>query len=185
MSFAARWTPPPKMRDLEPPPAPTVRPIARGVYAPVGVSAAVPKAEKAKPGKRAPNVAERAWMDWIVARGCIACQRDGLGHRAAAVHHILRGGRRMGHLYTLPLCDPGHHQGGQPLGMAFDRDEKREASMMVGERLDPIAALNASIAGVEAPADAPPALENSPWSRINGLPCPSLCKASCAPSKPG
>lgn len=45
---------------------------------------------------------------------------------------------------------------------AFDRDEKREASMMVGERLDPIAALNASIAGAEAPADAPPALENSP-----------------------
>ena len=43
MSFAARWTPPPKMRDLEPPPAPTVRPIARGVYAPVGVSAAAPK----------------------------------------------------------------------------------------------------------------------------------------------
>lgn len=23
----------------------------------------------------------------------------------------------MGHLYSLPLCDPGHHQGGQSLGL--------------------------------------------------------------------
>jgi len=92
------------------------RALGRATY--TGTTAApAPKAEKAKPGKKAPTVAERAWMDWIVARGCVACQRDGLGHRAAAVHHILRGGQRMGHLHTLPLCDPGHHQGGQPLGM--------------------------------------------------------------------
>lgn len=146
MSFAARWTPPPKMRDLEPPPAPTVRPIARGVYAPVGVSAAVPKAEKAKPGKRAPNVAERAWMDWIVARGCIACQRDGLGHRAAAVHHILRGGRRMGHLYTLPLCDPGHHQGGQPLGMVSRHPWKARFEERYGSELSLLADLQLAYA---------------------------------------
>lgn len=45
---------------------------------------------------------------------------------------------------------------------AFDRDDKRDARVMAGETVDPIAALNASIAGAEAPADAPPALENSP-----------------------
>lgn len=43
MPFAAPWTPPPRMRDREPPPAPTVRPLVRGVYAPVKVSAARPK----------------------------------------------------------------------------------------------------------------------------------------------
>lgn len=56
-------------------------------------------------------------MDWIVSYGCVACRLDGLGFRQPAVHHILRGGRRIGHLHTLPLCDPGHHQGGQQFGM--------------------------------------------------------------------
>jgi hypothetical protein len=76
-----------------------------------------PKGEAAKPGKRAPTAAERAWMNWIVSIGCIACRLDGMPPRPTAVHHILRGGIRMGHLHTLPLCDPGHHQGGQQLGL--------------------------------------------------------------------
>jgi len=66
---------------------------------------------KAKPGKRAPTAEEKRWMDAIVAYGCIACHIDGLGRRDPAVHHILRGGQRIGHRFTLPLCDPGHHQG--------------------------------------------------------------------------
>jgi hypothetical protein len=78
---------------------------------------AVEKGEKAKPGKRTPNAEESAWMDWIVAYGCVACRMDGLAHSRPAVHHILRGGVRMGHLFTLPLCDPGHHQNGQQFGM--------------------------------------------------------------------
>lgn len=82
-----------------------------------GVGVAQPKAEAAKPGKRAPTAQERAWMDWIAAQGCICCRMDGLPPRATAVHHILRGGLRLGHRFTLPLCDPGHHQGGQPLGL--------------------------------------------------------------------
>ncbi len=56
-------------------------------------------------------------MDAIVAYGCIACRIDGLGITPPAVHHILRGGQRIGHLFTLPLCDPGHHQGGQAKGV--------------------------------------------------------------------
>lgn len=78
---------------------------------------AVPKDVPAKPGKGAANVEERAWMNWITSYGCVACRLDGHGFTPAAVHHILRGGRRIGHLYTLPLCDPGHHQGGQERGM--------------------------------------------------------------------
>lgn len=77
----------------------------------------LPKGPKAKPGKRAPTAAERRWLDAIVAYGCVACRHDGLGIVAPAVHHMLRGGVRLGHLFSLPLCDPGHHQGGAALGM--------------------------------------------------------------------
>lgn len=70
----------------------------------------VPKEEPAKPGKKTPTVAEKEWMDWIVSYGCIACHLDGQGYVQAVVHHLLRGGRRIGHLFSIPLCDPGHHQ---------------------------------------------------------------------------
>lgn len=76
----------------------------------------LPKDVKAKHGKSAPTVAEAAWMDRISAFGCIACHIDGHPGTPSAVHHILRAGRRMGHLFTIPLCDPGHHQGGQTDG---------------------------------------------------------------------
>jgi hypothetical protein len=74
----------------------------------------VPKPEKAKPGKRPPTSEEREWMDRITAFGCIACYIDGHPGTPGAVHHLLRGGRRIGHLYSICLCDPGHHQNGHP-----------------------------------------------------------------------
>lgn len=53
---------------------------------------------------------EREWGDAIAAFGCICCHLDGHPNTPAAVHHILRGDRRIDHFHTLPLCDPGHHQ---------------------------------------------------------------------------
>lgn len=101
-----------------------VKPVAQPLTRPVRYAdpandplIASPKDVKAKPGKGAPNAEERAWMDWIVSYGCVACHIDGHGFTPAAVHHILRGGQRIGHLFTIPLCDPGHHQGGQERGM--------------------------------------------------------------------
>ena len=73
MSFAARWTPPPKMRDLEPPPAPTVRPITRGVYAPVGVSAAVPKDDA---------VVSEPYRRLVAALPCKVCGIAGISQAA-------------------------------------------------------------------------------------------------------
>lgn len=58
--------------------------------------------------------AERAWMDRITRLGCIVCLLHGKGRSPAVPHHMLRGGKRIGHLHTIPLCDPGHHQYPQP-----------------------------------------------------------------------
>ncbi len=59
---------------------------------------------------KTPTKAEREWMDSIVQLGCIVCLEQGYGYVPPAVHHILRGGLRIDHFHTLPLCDPGHHQ---------------------------------------------------------------------------
>ena len=58
---------------------------------------------------KAPNKIEREWMALIAESGCVACLQD--GHQSpASVHHIVQGNRRLGHLFTLPLCFL-HHQG--------------------------------------------------------------------------
>lgn len=93
---------------------------SRGVLAPVDdVVRAVPKpagVKAEKLGKVAPTAGEARWMAAIAQLGCIACRLDGVAPRPTAVHHILKGGRRLGHLFTLPLCDPGHHQNGAACG---------------------------------------------------------------------
>lgn len=78
---------------------------------------AIPKEVTARKGKRTPTKEERAWMDAITALGCIACLIDGRERVPGAVHHILRGGHRIGHSHTICLCDPGHHQHGQQMGL--------------------------------------------------------------------
>lgn len=107
-------------RTERPERAPVIlRPVERtGVYAPsTSVVVSVPKGEAARPGKRAATNEEERWLKAICEFGCVACWLDGSPWREPAVHHILRGGRRMGHLHSLPLCDPGHHQSGQQFGM--------------------------------------------------------------------
>jgi hypothetical protein len=56
------------------------------------------------------TTAEQAWMDAITQIGCIVCYLGGDRGTPGAVHHLLDGGRRIGHLATICLCDPGHHQ---------------------------------------------------------------------------
>jgi len=58
---------------------------------------------------KTPTRQEREWMQRIAHLGCIACRQDGYSS-PASVHHIVQGNRRLGHLFTLPLC-PEHHQG--------------------------------------------------------------------------
>jgi len=122
-------TPWPRRRDL-----PVLQALdeSRKVFAPTQVhkstsravmarcdapAVAVPKEVTARKGKRTPTKAERAWMDAITSLGCIACLIEGRERVPGAVHHILRGGHRIGHLFTICLCEPGHHQNGQPMGL--------------------------------------------------------------------
>lgn len=63
-----------------------------------------------KHGKVPPNAAERRWMASVAELGCIVCRNLGYGVVPCAVHHIVEGGRRVGHMFTIGLCDPGHHQ---------------------------------------------------------------------------
>lgn len=107
----------------------------------------IPKGPPHKPGKRAPTVAEQHWMDTIVEMGCIACRLDGHYGTPAAVHHILRGGVRMGHLYTLPLCDPGHHQNGREFGKVSRHPDKAAFESRYGAEIDLLTSVQALVRG--------------------------------------
>jgi hypothetical protein len=54
---------------------------------------------------------EQARIERMFMLGCCACAAIGIpNHHQIEIHHILDGGRRMGHRFTIPLCK-GHHQG--------------------------------------------------------------------------
>jgi hypothetical protein len=71
-----------------------------------------PKGVRARPGKRKPTREEERWIKAALNFGCWACVLDGHAPRPTAYHHIVVGGRRLGHLFGFGLCDPGHHQNG-------------------------------------------------------------------------
>ena len=56
-----------------------------------------------------PTKADLARFDALHRIGCICCRKAGSGYRAPDIHHVLSGGRRIGHHATLPLC-PEHHR---------------------------------------------------------------------------
>jgi hypothetical protein len=58
---------------------------------------------------RKPTKYEADRIDAMLRLGCVACAFIDLPVPFAEVHHILDGGRRMGHWFTIPLC-PGHHR---------------------------------------------------------------------------
>ena len=60
--------------------------------------------------------ADKQRFDAFRKVGCVACRKRGIKSQAD-VHHLLSGGRRRGHQYTIPLC-PWHHRGEPPDGMA-------------------------------------------------------------------
>ncbi len=63
-----------------------------------------------------PTKSQQARFRALQELGCIACRKRGFGYAAPDVHHILDGGRRMGHDQTIPLC-PHHHRNVAPEGI--------------------------------------------------------------------
>jgi hypothetical protein len=55
--------------------------------------------------------AERAHMEAVQALGCIVCRTTHEGYVPAEIHHVLKNGRRMGHMFVLPLCWQHHRLG--------------------------------------------------------------------------
>lgn len=70
----------------------------------------VGKAEM-KHSTKPPTKAESVRFEAIKALGCICCRKLGLPMQGGRteLHHLLSGGRRRGHMYSVPLCR-WHHQ---------------------------------------------------------------------------
>ncbi len=73
---------------------------------------------------KAPTVAEQRWMTDAVRLGCIICLIEGRGESQAEIHHMLSSGRRMGHMFTIPLCAI-HHRGGCNDADVVSRDQSQ------------------------------------------------------------
>lgn len=56
-----------------------------------------------------PTKVESARMGAIKAGPCVCCKQRGIASWAPEVHHLLSGGRRRGHRYTVGLC-AWHHR---------------------------------------------------------------------------
>lgn len=64
-----------------------------------------------RPGNRSRTQEEQARFDAIKAGPCIACHQRGIdlsGQGLVEVHHLLSGGRRIGHMATVGLCVWSH-----------------------------------------------------------------------------
>ena len=64
-------------------------------------------------GNKPMTKADKRRIRALKEMGCIACLLRGVGWRLPDAHHILVGGRRMGHQYTIALC--GWHHEGRPM----------------------------------------------------------------------
>jgi hypothetical protein len=109
------------------------------------------RGKRMRQGKVAPNAEEQAWMDRARAFGCVVCFLQTGLRTPAAIHHILSGGRRMGHLYTLPLCDPGHHQASQTPEKISRHPHKARFEAAYGTELELLACLKVLLSGDTKP----------------------------------
>jgi hypothetical protein len=69
-------------------------------------------------GGKSRTKAEQARFDAIKSGGCMACIQRGIdmaGQGLVEVHHLLSGGRRIGHMATVGLCC-WHHRASLFLG---------------------------------------------------------------------
>lgn len=69
--------------------------------------------------KTATRAQKRRFIDLQMV-GCVCCRLEGNAGdyrpEPADIHHLVVGGRRLGHDYTIPLC-PWHHRGNSKNGL--------------------------------------------------------------------
>lgn len=117
-----------------------------GVYAPAANEpVSVPKGIEAKPGKRSRTVIESEWIARAVEFGCMACWLDRMPSRPTAYHHIVVGGRRLGHLFGFGLCQPGHHMDGAELGLISRHPYKARFEAKYGTEFELLAKLKTKL----------------------------------------
>lgn len=91
---------------------------------------------------KTPTIAEATWMSQIQRLGCVACRKDGR-YSEAEIHHIVSGNKRMGHLFTLPLCPNHHRLGGEEAPAVHPWKKRFEAKY--GSQLELLAELKVEL----------------------------------------
>lgn len=82
--------------------------------------------------------------------GCICCRILSHGYVPAELHHIVRGGRRLGHDESYPLCDYHHRGRGYPRGGPSLAHGRKPFEAFFGKEQDLKAAADNLLAEVEA-----------------------------------
>ena len=76
-------------------------------------------------GKTAnPTKTQQRRFDLLPQVGCICCKAYGIHNEWVQIHHIVEGGKRLGHDYTLSLCY-WHHEGIPPEGLTPQQAEDK------------------------------------------------------------
>ncbi len=110
---------------------PGQKPMKRTAFKRVAIAGRVDRLtvtlpRRMKSRKVPPNAQEQAWMGFVAGFGCVVCWIQHHVKTPCAVHHIVEGGRRVGHMFTIGLCDPGHHQNSPtPLKISRHPNKKR------------------------------------------------------------
>lgn len=65
---------------------------------------------KRGPSTGKPTKKEAEWIVAVKEGPCLACLLQGYRREGCDAHHLLSGGRRRGHLFTIGLCE-WHHRG--------------------------------------------------------------------------
>lgn len=72
-----------------------------------------------------PTKAEQERMDRIKEMGCIVCWLTWyIKSVTCEIHHIVRGNKRLGHWFSIPICTPHHRIPGEGLWTSIANGRK-------------------------------------------------------------
>lgn len=97
-----------------------------------------------------PTKAEQERFRKLIQLGCVACRKAGSGYSYPEIHHILSGGRRMGHMQSIPLCFAHHRipNNGTVIGPSL-ADGSRLFAAKFGSQMELLAEVNHMVGKAE------------------------------------